>query len=259
MMRIIINADDLGMNPSANREIEFCIREGLISSSTLLANGNDFEEGVRIAKLYPHISIGAHLNLQEFQPLTHSDEFVKHRLLDESGYFSKREIFKVKRFDDRLLEAIYNEWFAQVKKIVDQGFLVSHFDSHLNTHFIPALQNVLYRLSADFDVNKIRRQSHYPNPANSLLMGLKRIIRGYKANRWSNQISENFTCTDSFTSLHQFLVYHIAFTKGLSKEASIELMCHPGHLRYDYEYKMLKNRELDNILTSFKLISYNEL
>ena len=49
MKKIIINADDLGMSGTVNREIESCIQKGLITSTTIMANMPDFD-GAR--KLY---------------------------------------------------------------------------------------------------------------------------------------------------------------------------------------------------------------
>ena len=70
MRRLIINSDDLGMSCEVNKQIEDCIRLGCITSSTLMANAPAFDGGVRIAKQYPQISVGVHLNIIEFAPLT---------------------------------------------------------------------------------------------------------------------------------------------------------------------------------------------
>ena len=71
-MRVIINADDFGVNATVNTEIERCIREGLITSTTIMAAGDGFEEAIEISKLYPQISFGVHLTLDELTSQTKS-------------------------------------------------------------------------------------------------------------------------------------------------------------------------------------------
>ena len=87
MRRLIINADDLGISKDVNKQIEECIHIGCITSSSLMANGPAFEDGIRIAKQYPQISVGVHLNIVEFTPLTNADIFRKHGVLDSEGAF----------------------------------------------------------------------------------------------------------------------------------------------------------------------------
>ena len=87
MKKIIINADDLGYSLWVNGEIERCIVSGVVTSSTLMANAPGFKDGVRIAKQYPHISIGVHLNLVEFAPLTNLEIFRKHGIVGGDGNF----------------------------------------------------------------------------------------------------------------------------------------------------------------------------
>lgn len=48
-MKIIVNADDLGKNNEMNTVISAYLDRGLVTSSTIMAGGNNFEEGVAIA------------------------------------------------------------------------------------------------------------------------------------------------------------------------------------------------------------------
>ena len=70
-MRIIINADDCGLSEIVDKEIEYCIRHGLISSTTIMANMDDFEGARRLYDTYGNaVSFGWHMNLTEGEPLT---------------------------------------------------------------------------------------------------------------------------------------------------------------------------------------------
>ncbi len=47
-MKIIINADDFGANNYTNKKILQCIESGNISSTSWLANGDGFNDALRI-------------------------------------------------------------------------------------------------------------------------------------------------------------------------------------------------------------------
>ena len=82
MKKIIINADDLGMSGTVNREIESCIQKGLITSTTIMANMPDFDGARKLYDTYNEaVSFGWHINLTEGEPLT------KSQALLDFGYF----------------------------------------------------------------------------------------------------------------------------------------------------------------------------
>ena len=116
MRKLIINADDLGMSQEQNEQIRQCIELGVITSSTLMANGPFFNEGVKIAKRYPQISVGVHLNIIEFTPLTNEGIFRKHGMLDADGNFIEGAAFVVP-MDEELKQAVFEEWDAQISKV----------------------------------------------------------------------------------------------------------------------------------------------
>ena len=68
---MIVNADDFGLSPRVNQAIVRAFDEGLISSTTVMANMPAFAEASAIARdrgLLDHV--GAHLVLTEGDPLT---------------------------------------------------------------------------------------------------------------------------------------------------------------------------------------------
>ena len=81
MERYIINADDCGKSVIVNKAIEASIINGLITSTTVMANMDDFAGAVRLFQEYgSRISFGWHINLTEGEPLSSS------QLLLDNGY-----------------------------------------------------------------------------------------------------------------------------------------------------------------------------
>ncbi len=68
MRRLIVNADDFGFTSGVNRAIVEANEHGIVTSSTLMANGPAFEEAVKLAKTVPNLSVGCHVVLIDGQP-----------------------------------------------------------------------------------------------------------------------------------------------------------------------------------------------
>ena len=59
MRRLIINADDFGLTEGVNRAILEGHRRGVITSTTLMANGTRFSSAARFAQSAPELVLGA--------------------------------------------------------------------------------------------------------------------------------------------------------------------------------------------------------
>ncbi len=279
MRKIIINADDLGYSLSVNQQIENCIINKVITSSTLMANAPGFDDGVRIAKQYENISVGVHLNIVEFKPLTNSEIFRKHGVVGENGDFLDGAIF-ITPIDAELKYAISKEWDAQISKIKGMGIIPSHIDSHQHTHMIPALQDVLCELMRKHDIKRVRRKQ-IPL-IRLMLFGSKEIpIRLDKSKSvnverksvlyrrlhllrvkcysylWNKSMRKYFQMTDAFFPLRNFYLDRSLLNLG-GKESVTELMCHPGQQAFQNETDVLENL-YTWLPRKYELINYTQI
>ena len=288
--RIIINADDLGMSVEVNSAIEKAIIDGCISSSTIMANAPAFEDAIRIAKRYPQISFGVHLNIDEFCPLTDSSVFMKYGLLDDNGSFKKEYLLNSDIiYCDELYESIYNEWDAQIKRVVDSGITPSHVDSHEHTHGIFELQTTLVRLMKGYGIKRVRRRP-YPsmfdmaaikllrinqssrhvtnnqsvesmstkNRHSFIIRRMKQLLDARRHRKWIKDMGgEGFVMTDYFEGYQVFYNCYPRLFK-YRKMGIIELMTHPGHKGYQEETEKLMRKELKRVC-QYELMNYNQL
>ena len=74
MRNLIVNADDLGWTEGVNRGIVEAHRNGLVTSTTLLANGRAFDSALEAARQNPQLGIGVHLNLSDGPPTAPADQ-----------------------------------------------------------------------------------------------------------------------------------------------------------------------------------------
>lgn len=248
MKQIIINADDFGINNKVTEEIEKAIELGVVSSTTIMANGSCLEEVSRFAKKYPSVSFGAHLCISEFKSITKSEILKKYGVIDNDGLFIKYAVFKLKSFPQELLDAISLEIHAQLQILKSLGIPLSHCDSHHHSHTIYGLHKVFREAvrGEGFSKMRIARKVELFNLFRHPIYAQQQIYvnRFYK---------KNFTTTNYFCSFAEYIN-----GKGYDCEGTIELMCHPGHDHYAEEYKMVKERKALTI-NDTKLISYLEL
>lgn len=279
MKRLIVNADDLGMSREVNSQIEECIRRGCITSSSLMANAPDFDDGVRIAKQYPQISVGVHLNIIEFAPLTNTDVFRNYGLVDQKGLFIDGAIFCVP-INDELRQAIFEEWDAQISRIETAGLKPTHCDSHQHTHTIKDLQEPLCQVLSRHHIQRIRRKvvpsirlmlrakrnqtvrldkskAIQPKHRNVIYRRIHLFLVKYQSYLWNRYMKTNFIMTDRFYSFRNFYDDYKVL-KLNNRNMVIELMCHPGNKPYQSETEKLM-RDKSWIGADYQLISYNEL
>lgn len=287
-LKVIINSDDLGMSASVNAAIEEAINEGCISSTTIMANAPAFDDAIRIAKQYPQISFGVHLNVDEFSPLTNPEVFRKYQIVDETGLFKKEVLHGFNAIEKELAEAIYEEWKAQLDKVISTGVLPSHVDSHEYTHGIVGLQEVLIRLLKEYGITKVRRKFYSSIPEMIVNRGVKtdelstipktsapnittqhqnhsfiyrRLIQlkgGYIQWQWIKKMRKSgFVMTDFFDSYQMFLNAYPKLLK-YGGYATVELMVHPGHQGYRTETELLMQEKLKEVC-QYELINYKDL
>src|SRR5215467_6465602 len=121
MKNLIVNADDLGWTQGVNRGIAEAHRNGIVTSTSLLANSCAFEDGVRTARDLPRLGVGVHLNLSDGKPVA-PPERVK-SLLGKDGQFSGSPESLLFRLTTKILDCkeVEIEWGAQIEKVRAAG------------------------------------------------------------------------------------------------------------------------------------------
>ena len=133
MNRIIVNADDFGLNEHCSKAIAETFEKELVTDTTMMATGEYFDEAVALAKERGFIDkIGIHLNLTEGVPLTSEIKQCPRFVTD--GRFNK-QYDRTKRLTPEEKDAIYKELTAQVRKRCRQRASPSPMpDSHHHIH-----------------------------------------------------------------------------------------------------------------------------
>jgi chitin disaccharide deacetylase len=153
--RLIVNADDFGFTSGVNRGIVEAHSGGVVTSSTLMANGPAFAEAARLAKTIPTLSIGCHVVLIDGQPVLDAQQLPT---LTSGAHFRDGMLtFAARAIAGRIdADEIIAEASAQIRKIQAAGISVSHIDTHKHTHLFPKILRPLLRAAGSSGVYALR-------------------------------------------------------------------------------------------------------
>lgn len=155
-IRLIVNADDFGISQSANRAILRAHRQGILTTTSLMVNGDAAADAVRLARENPRLGVGLHLT------------FVKGRatlppgsldgLVDGRGAFTENPVGAGMRyfFSRRLHPAIAREIEAQFQAFGKTGLPLDHVNGHLHFHLHPTLFGVLKKQATEWGIRHMR-------------------------------------------------------------------------------------------------------
>jgi predicted glycoside hydrolase/deacetylase ChbG (UPF0249 family) len=220
--QLIVNADDFGFTRGVNAGIVAAHKQGILTATTLMANGDAFEDGVQLARETPSLDVGCHLVLIGGMSLA-----VPGKELPASPAALVRSVLAGKI-------PVYEELMAQVRKIVAAGIEPSHLDTHKHTHLLPQVLNAVARISEETGIRWVRRPFDarlvYRAPGKKKLIGgALRLLGGRtvavlrKHGCRSTDHFAGFQITGRFTSKDLVNLFEQL------PEGSTELMCHPGY------------------------------
>ena len=286
MRRLIVNADDFGLTYGVNRAIVEAHEHGIVTSSTLMANGDALSHAVELASSVPRLSVGCHVMLVDGSPVSDPAQ-VQSLLAGEQLPRFRTAIsdFALHCLRGKLVAGeIEAEATAQIRKLQAAGIAVSHLDTHKHTHLFPQVLLPLLNAAQNCGLKAIR------NPAEPIRLariatkpGLwKRWAQVRVLNRLANQFRSavkdaGMVTPDGSLGVVITGVMDERLLKAIINripDGTWELVCHPGYNDDDLakidtrlrssrvkELELLKSPAIREELTKHEveLISYRDL
>ncbi|MBI4455169.1 MAG: ChbG/HpnK family deacetylase [Acidobacteria bacterium] len=290
MKKLIVNADDFGFTAGVNTGIVRAFERGIVTSATIMANGNAFEDAAERARANPGLAVGGHLSILGGRPVAPPREVAS--LINENGRMPGTLLELISRLACGVVRTgdIEREFRAQLGRIVGAGIHLTHVDTHKHAHMHPRVMEALLRVAGEIGVRCVRNPFetvHWPRlwgPSARvrwreyltqyvLSMGMSMRARRFQrlARRHAFEMPDYF-CGMSLTGLLDGAAIR-GVVESL-REGTTELVCHPGV--YDEELENSPTRlkrerqcELDALTDSallrclrereIILISYREL
>ncbi len=155
--RFVVNADDLGLTRGVNRAVMRAHREGIVTSTSLLAVAREFDHAVTLLREHPALDVGAHLAIVgEDPPLLSAREVPT--LVGRRGHFPRSYRAVLARSAAGRIDVadVRRELRAQLERIRATGLAVTHLDTHQHLHLWPTFGAVVADLAAASGVRWVR-------------------------------------------------------------------------------------------------------
>lgn len=246
MRYLIVNADDFGLTDGVSRAIIDGHNNGIITSTTLMANGLAFDSAAAASLETPTLGVGVHLNLTEGRPVSAASEVPS--IVTPEGLFYPTPGTLARRILVRKVKPldVETELRNQIEKVMAAGIRITHLDSHKHIHLLPPLFGMVTRLARHYRIDCIR----FPvEPASSALgplqsgrgSGLRmakqyllaRALSTLAASQVRNVAHAGLYRTDHFYGLSQTEFLDSAILEQTLRavaDGTSELMCHPGYV-----------------------------
>ena len=222
--QLVVNADDFGFTRDVNQGIIEAHQRGILTATTLMANGEAFDDALRLAGENPGLDIGAHLVLIGGRMVSAVDTRLPAGIPQLLAAIAARRM------------RIYDELAAQVRRILDAGIRLTHLDTHKHTHLAPPVLDAVTGIAEEFGIRWVRRPFDLPlTAARGAAPWLKRATSGGLAAvraRFDRALARHHCrTTDHFAGFQitgRFRTRELVALIRSLPEGSTELMCHPG-------------------------------
>jgi hopanoid biosynthesis associated protein HpnK len=269
--RLIVNADDFGASSSINHAVIQAHSNGILTTASLMVNGDAAEEAITLAREYPSLGVGLHLSLCFGKSTLHPSSIPT--LVDSTGEFSRSPVLAGMKyfFSPTAREQLALEIEAQFAKFHATGLPMDHLNGHLHFHLHPAIFSILTPLLSPYGV-KAMRLTYDP--------GLVDLPLG--TGRWFYRLSHAFIFRFLAKRARPLLlnrgIAHTDFVFGLLENARVdedyivrlmrvlpggdsELYSHPSLHEFRHEFDALVSPRVRSVISdeNIKLIRYQDL
>src|SRR5712691_1039438 len=140
MKRLIVTADDVGLDRGMTTGAIEAHRHCIVTACSIVANGREFDDAVARLRDCPSIEVGVHLTLVEESALT-TGEAMPHNYV--------RYVLSRRSDSERELR-------AQIERVLAAGFRVTHLNGHQHLHQLPRISRIVRRLASEYQINYVR-------------------------------------------------------------------------------------------------------
>lgn len=153
---LIVNADDLGLSRGVNSAIFEAFERGIVTSASLMATGEAFDEAIAGALARPKLGVGVHLVLNDEMPVAPA-ALIPALVGSDGRMKSLGTVVRALFFGRIPPEQIEIEYGAQIERVRARGLQPTHLDSHCHLHALPSLGRIVHDLGAKNGIVCARR------------------------------------------------------------------------------------------------------
>ena len=154
---LVVNADDFGLTEGVSRSIIEAARDGIVTSTSILALTPAFDASMRMLGDAPGLGLGVHFAaVGEDPPLLSASEIPT--LVDRRGRLASSWRVLLPRVAAHRVDPddLRREFEAQFEAITAHGVEIDHVDSHQNVHLWPSIGRVVLDIGDRHGVRAVR-------------------------------------------------------------------------------------------------------
>lgn len=242
---LIVNADDYGMTAAVDRGILRAHRDGVVTSTSVMAVGPALGRTAAWLTEHPELETGAHLALVGEHPPLLSRREIPTLVTRRGGFPADYRFFLPRAAAGRIDPAdIERELAAQLELLTrDCGLRLSHLDTHEHLHLWPPVAAVVVALARRRGIAAVRLPTSNlrgPKAAGIRLLS-RRLAARIRAAGLASAAAFGGLDEAGRLTLPRLLAT-LARLAGTGA-ASIEINCHPGEAdavtraRYPWGYR----------------------
>lgn len=285
--RLIVNADGFGFTYGNNRGILETLAAGVVRSVSVNASFAPVSETSDLARRFPDVSIGIHVNLSVGRPVLPPEQIPS--LVDGVGNFLDTRLRAALVAGEVRFQEMKRELEAQFGVLRDLGIGITHWDGHRNEHLLPGYFEAALAVARRFGVMRMRTNHHLlfsgrggrttarlhylRHPARLLRHGAT-AMRMIQARRSGMRMADRVITplkTGSDSSKFHPDMWSALF--AWLPPGTYEIYCHPGYVDEDLRRhaRYVEERERERVVLSdptlaerarslgVELITFNEL
>jgi len=216
--RLIITADDFGLDRSSSEAIVESLVRGWVTHASLLVNLGHVDDAAALARAAQvNGRIGVHLNFSEGEPLTSGLRGCQ--IFCARGRFLPVEEFpRYKTLTAEQKALVASEMRAQIAAASTRGLAVSHLDSHNDVHIAPSIARIVAEIARELHIPRVRISRNC-----GLRQGVVRRVHHRAYNAWLSR--RGLRRVHYYGSVDDMI--WLGRRGALESESAVEIMTHP--------------------------------
>jgi chitin disaccharide deacetylase len=221
MKRLIVCADDFGLDPAVNAAVEAAHRHGILSTASLMVGAPATADAVARARLLPRLRVGLHLVLVDGRPLLPAAEVAA--LVGGDGEFDRNMARAGVRFFvlPPVRRQLAKEIRAQFETFRATGLPLDHVNAHKHMHLHPSVAALIVEIGRDYGMKAVRVPAE---PVAALRRAFPRERYPAPLYRpWIERLRRRLERADLRVNDH---VFGLAWSGGMTEDRVLRLLPH---------------------------------
>ncbi len=221
MKRLIVCADDFGLDPAVNAAVEEARRDGILSTASLMVGASAAADATARARRLPGLRVGLHLVLVDGRPVLPTDQV--EALVGPDGEFDRNMARAGIRFFalPQVRHQLAAEIRAQFEAFRATGLTLDHVNAHKHMQLHPMVAELVVEIGRDYGMKAVRVPAEPVAPLRRAFPQERRRTPLYRP--WIEHLRRRLLRAGLTVNDH---VFGLAWSGNMIEERALRLLPH---------------------------------